>query len=343
MPGFLGMLAQGFANAGQNVAAFAGDAATIQMKSDLERQSQVLANQLATERETTLEAQRQAGAQTLQAGQQTFTAGQTEKEHEFQTGQTQAEIASRERLPALTANAQVAATKQEAENAAAQTIANSNDPNYLAGVTKLANANPAMASEINERNAQAMLARASAGLTGLQTQTSAQLFATKKAIIDEQGKANPDQDKLAKLNQQYSTLAMDPATMTAARTAAVGMARLSEDAATRAQAQLNTLVEQQRNAININPGDPKAGQEFSDQITDMRSRVKTITQEAEDARATANSYFGSNTKKAEPAPAGPTAGASPANPAKPKSREEAAALHKGTWFVDPSGAVIQRN
>ena len=51
MPGFLGMLAQGFANAGQNVAAFAGDAATIQMKSDLERQSQVLASQLATERQ----------------------------------------------------------------------------------------------------------------------------------------------------------------------------------------------------------------------------------------------------------------------------------------------------
>jgi hypothetical protein len=53
-----------------------------------------------------------------------------------------------------------------------------------------------------------------------------------------------------------------------------------------------------------------------------------------------------NSKKAalqdDPFTDGDKLGSSHTNPAKPKTKQEAAALPKGTWFMDPAGNVIQR-
>jgi hypothetical protein len=74
----------GLAAAGASVA----DTAGMLSKAELERQKEVLADQLATTRETSLENLRQSGAKELQHGAQDFQAGQNDQERQFQGGQS---------------------------------------------------------------------------------------------------------------------------------------------------------------------------------------------------------------------------------------------------------------
>jgi hypothetical protein len=99
-------LMNGLSAAGQSIAQFAGQAGLETQKADLARQQMMLADQLATTRETGLETLRQAGAMQLQIGQQAFQGAQTDKEiaaraalqqgqQTFQGAQTDKEIAAR--------------------------------------------------------------------------------------------------------------------------------------------------------------------------------------------------------------------------------------------------------
>lgn len=73
-------LLNGLSAAGAGIAQFAGAAGLEQQRNNLAQQSAILADQLATTRETALEGQRQTFATGLQAQLQAFQGTQTDKE-----------------------------------------------------------------------------------------------------------------------------------------------------------------------------------------------------------------------------------------------------------------------
>lgn len=123
-------LLNGLSQMGQGIAAFAGTAGLEQQRNDLARQSAILADSLATTRETALEGQRQQFQTGLQAQSQAFQGAQTEKElaarkalqassQTFQGGQTDKTIAAEA--------ARTAATEGGASSRNAATIAAENE------------------------------------------------------------------------------------------------------------------------------------------------------------------------------------------------------------------------
>lgn len=117
-------LLNGLSQMGQGIAAFAGTAGLEQQRNDLARQSAILADSLATTRETALEGQRQTGQQRLQDRSQAFQGVQTDKEiaarqalqtgsQGFQATQTDKELGVR--LSEGAAARKAAADRQEAE------------------------------------------------------------------------------------------------------------------------------------------------------------------------------------------------------------------------------------
>lgn len=101
-------LMNGLSSLGAGVAQYAGTAGLELQKADLAKQSLVLADQLATTRETGL--QKSAGdiAEAAQTRQQTFQAGQQSSQQTFQSGQTDKELAARASEGALSRSGQVA-------------------------------------------------------------------------------------------------------------------------------------------------------------------------------------------------------------------------------------------
>lgn len=92
-------LMNGLSALGQGVSQFAGAAGLDAQRADLAQKQAVLADQLATTRETTLEGQRQTFQTGLEGQRQTFQAGQTDKE-----------LAARASEGALTRSAEMART-----------------------------------------------------------------------------------------------------------------------------------------------------------------------------------------------------------------------------------------
>lgn len=84
-------LLNGLSQMGSGIAAFAGTAGLEQQRADLARQSAILADQLATTRETALEGQRQQFQTGLEGQRQTFQAGQTAQTLAAEAARTAAE------------------------------------------------------------------------------------------------------------------------------------------------------------------------------------------------------------------------------------------------------------
>lgn len=254
-------ISAGLSSMGGAVAATAGTAALEQQKSDLERQNLALASNLAEGRESRLETQRQAGASQLETQRQAgaITLAQT------------------------TSKLGIEAQKEEAENAADLTKKLGSDPDYIAAQKNLASADPL-------KTAQAADAMAQAALYGLQTDTAKKVADARQEIIDEESKDNPDPAKLTALNQKFNTLLTDPAAASALRTAAVANARVNEDAASRAEVDLNAATAKLQDP-NIS-GDPAARAALEANVKNLSMRVKVLNKAADDARAQANSLFG---------------------------------------------------
>lgn len=103
----------GLSALGTGVSAFAGSAALELQKSQLANQSAILADQLATTRETALEGQRQTFQTGLEGQRQTFQAGQTQAEIAARAAQSGAEIAARASEGAATRASEMARTQAE--------------------------------------------------------------------------------------------------------------------------------------------------------------------------------------------------------------------------------------
>ena len=303
----------GLAAAGGAIAATAGSAALVQQKADLDQQMATLTNSLATTRETTLEAQRQTGAQTLAKQTAGYASG-------LETQRSEAAIA----LAKTSSQLSVQAQSDIAKNAASLTEQLGSDPKYLEAQKNLASADPL-------RMAQASEAVNQAALFALQTESGTKVANARQAIIDEQSKpGGGDQAKLAELNQNFAALLTDPAAAAALKTAAVANERVAEDSAARASTDLNVATAKLQDP-NIS-GDPAARAALQSNVDQLTMRVKTLNKAADDARAMANGAFGmkpsadNNAAPTAPPPA-------PANAADRKANQPYALPNGkvGTW------------
>jgi hypothetical protein len=270
----------GISSAGAAISATAGQAALNAQKADLETQMAVLADQLSTRRETGLETLRQSGQMNLETQR----------------------AASATDLAKTQAGLNVSTAAQEAQNAAALTTKLGSDPAYLAAQKALASVDPT-------KMAQAAEAQNQAALLAQQTKSATEVHDARQAIIDEQSKPNPDPAKLKSLNDNFTTLLTAPQAAAAMRTAAVANARINEDAAARAATDLNVATAKLQDP-NIS-GDATARAALQANVKNLSDRVKTLNQAADDARRTANGFFGGG----KPVDQGPDPAAAQSAPA----------------------------
>lgn len=217
-------LMNGLAALGQGVATFAGNAAIEAQKADLARQQTVLADQLATVRES-------KGRQ--EAGDIAATAA--EKEHGFLAGQGDLQRQSAQTIAGIGASATLGAAGIQA--AASKYAADTQSKNVYASIAAAA---PEQQARILAQNQQT-------ALNAVQTQNAQDLQTAHEALQTEMGKPDADPAKIASLKSQVTSLETSAATEAATTTAAAAMYRTDMDAVQHFNTQLVTATAQLNN------------------------------------------------------------------------------------------------
>jgi len=297
-------LGYGLAEAGKAIADTAGTAALQQQKADLENQKITLANQLAE------------GTETRLAGVQAGYASQLETQK--QTGAV--ELAKTE------SGLSVGAQQQIAKNAASLQETLGSDPKYLAAQKALNSTDPVKIAQASEMQQQA-------ALLGMQTAMASKIAQARQAIIDEQSKPNPDQNKLNSLQQNFNTLLIDPNARATLVTAMVGNERVNEDAASRTQVELNQATAALK---NHDPSDPDFNS-LTANVNQLTTRLNSLNKAADDARALTKLYLGGRTGVTSPT-------AAPEEPKPPASALPGWKYQPnptgGFWWQDATGKVV---
>jgi hypothetical protein len=191
---------------GSGVAQFAGQAGLEQQKSDLANQTAVLADQLATTRES---------AGRTQAGEIAATAA--EKAQEFEAGQGALQRSSAQAIAATGASATLGAAGIQA---AAE--------RYRADVASK-DVYATIASAEPEQQARILAQTQATALAAVQVQNAKDLTAAHTALQTETGKPDADPNKIAALKAQVTTLETSAGTEAAVTTAAAAMYRTDMD------------------------------------------------------------------------------------------------------------------
>lgn len=215
---------------GSNMAAFAGTAGLEQQKSDLAKQSLVLADQLATTRES-------AGRQ--EAGQIAMTAAQ--QEQGYKTGESALQRTSSEKIAAGTNQATLGAATIQASASTANTKTLA-DVDYA----KLSQAAPGELQRTQDLRTQD-------ALNQVKLDNSSKLNVLNSQLSTEMGKPNPDPTVVASLKAQGVALGNSAESEAALATARQKVYVADQQAV----AQLNTRLLTGRTAENtMDMGDP---------------------------------------------------------------------------------------
>lgn len=220
----------GLSAAGAAVAQFAGTAGLEAQKADLAKQSMILADQLATTRES-------AGRQ--EAGDIAATAA--EKQQAFQAGQTAITEAG-----ATARNAASNTTSLAVANVSAGSAAN------VAGIQAAASKYSAdlqskglyatISAAEPEQRAHILQQNQATALAAVQTQNAEALSNARTALQAEAGQTSPDPAKMAMLKNQVTTLETSASTESATTSAAAAMYRTDMDSVQHYNTQLVTAT-----------------------------------------------------------------------------------------------------
>ncbi|MGD0109887.1 MAG: hypothetical protein ABSC06_38580 [Rhodopila sp.] len=213
-------LMNGLSSLGAGISQFAGAAGLEQQKSDLAKQQTILADQLATTRES-------KGRQ--EAGDIAATAAG--KQQQFEAGQGDLQRQSAQAIATTTSSA----TRYAADVSAAA-------ENYRADVQSkdvyatIASAEPEQAAKILAQNQQTALAT-------VQTKNAQDLQTAHEALQDEMGKGDAaDPTRIASLKSQVTSLDTSASTESAAASARAAIYRTDMDAVTHYNTQLVTAT-----------------------------------------------------------------------------------------------------
>ena len=257
-------LGEGLSQMGQALSQTGGAMALEAQKANLESQKLLIANQLAEGSETRL-----AG---VKAGYE------TQLESQKQGGALE--------LAKTQSGLSVEAASKIQQNAADLSETLGHDPKYLAAQTALNSTDPA-------KMAQAAFQMQQAALLKLQTDTASKVAVARQAIMDEQSKPNPDQAKLAMLQQNFNTLLINPNARASLVTAMVGHERAAEEAAARQTVALNQAqAELQKTTADHDSPEYASLKANVDQLT---TQVRVLNQQATDARSLATGYLSGRT------------------------------------------------
>ena len=209
----------GLSQLGAGVSAFAGSAGLEQQKSDLARQSLVLADQLATTRES-------AGRQ--EAGQIAATAA--EKEHGFLG--TQGDLNRQTQLSVAQTSAGATLGAAGISAAASKYSADAQSTGLYAQIAALA---PGREQEI-------LASKQKAAFEAVQTQNAQDLRTAHAALAAEMGKPDADPTKVSALKSQVTSRELSASTEAATTTAASAMYRTDMDSVQHFNTQLVTAT-----------------------------------------------------------------------------------------------------
>lgn len=212
-------LLNGLSGLGAGLADYAGRAGLEAQKADLQKQSLVLADQLATTREST--GRREA------AGYATAAAT---AEHDFLGTQGDLQRATQVQTAQIGAGATLGSAAMSA--AASRYAADTQSKNVYASIAAAA---PEQAARILAQNQQT-------ALNAVQTQNASDLRDAHTALQAETGKPDADPTKIAGLKSQVTSLETSAATEAATTTAAAAMFRTDMDAVQHFNTQLVTAT-----------------------------------------------------------------------------------------------------
>ena len=211
---------------GSNMAAFAGTAGLEQQKSDLAKQSMVLADQLATTRES-------AGRQ--EAGQIAATAAG--KQQEFEAGQTTVKEAGATARSAATNTTSLGVANIGATSALNVAGVQAASQKYQTDI-----ASKGLYAQIDalapERAQQVLASQQETALKAVQTANASQLQDANNNLASEQAKPNPDPDKVAAAKAQILALGYSSTAEQARAQAQAAIYRTDMDAVSHFNSQL---------------------------------------------------------------------------------------------------------
>jgi hypothetical protein len=213
-------LMNGLSGLGQGVAAFAGQAGLEAQKADLAKQNLMLADQLATTRETAGRAQAGDIAALAEGKRQAFESGENVLQR--QSAQTIAQTGAAATLGAagISAGAERYRSDTQSKDVYAQ----------------IAAAEPGRAQEI-------LASQQRAALEAVQTENAKALQTAHTNLQTELGNATPDPAKVATLKSQVTSLETSASTEAQNTSAAALMYRTDMDAVTHLNTQLQTATQ----------------------------------------------------------------------------------------------------
>ena len=271
-------LMNGLSAAGATIATQAGAEGLEMQKSDLESQRDQLAAATAN----------------------TYKLGQIKAEGAQDILTKQAEEPLAEQLAQKTSDIGVAAAKQTGIDAATLADKLGNDPNHIAALKNINSADPRVAAQAAEADAQA-------GLAAIGTKTATALYNAKDAIVKEQSKpGGGDPAVLEGLQKTYGALATTPEAQAALRTNATNLAAANQ----KVVSDLNLRISTETNALsNIDNGQhPEAYKAKQDEIDDLKSQRDNAMMLSKAATANANAQSGINIINGPPPPGKAPAG-----------------------------------
>jgi hypothetical protein len=212
-------LLNGLSAMGQGISQFAGTAGLEAQKADLAKQSLVLADQLATTRET---------AGRAQAGDIAATAA--EKEHGFLSEQGSLNRASAQSVAQLGATTQLSVAASQSATERYRADLQSKDV-----YAQIAAAEPTRQQEI-------LASQSKVAFEKVQTENATALKTAHDALQAEVGKPDADPTKIAALKSQVTSLETSAGTEAAVTTAAAAMYRTDMDSVQHYNTQLVTAT-----------------------------------------------------------------------------------------------------
>jgi hypothetical protein len=249
-------LMNGLSAMGASIASFAGTAGLEQQKATLANQQAILADQLATTRESAGRVQagqiadvaatkaqvaqagniaiEQAGANTRNAATIEGTAADTKLRESGANTRSAAEIASADKRAQLTADTSLTTASMQAASETYRVNAQTNDV-----YAQIAAAEPA-------HQAQLLEAQQKVAFEAVQTENAKALQTAHTALQTEVGKTDADPAKVANLKSQVTSLETSATTEAATTTAAAVMYRTDMDNVTH----LNTQITAATAALN---------------------------------------------------------------------------------------------
>ena len=298
-------LMNGLSALGAGVAQFAGAAGLELQKAQLANQTQVLADQLATTRETKLEGQRQTGQQTLQTQSQAFQGEQgalnrASTAANIGTEQAGANTRNTATIAGQAANTAVVEAGANTRNAATIAATMADTAVREAGATHRNDATIAAAAP--EQAERILAQRQQTAFSAVQTRNAQALQDAHTALQAETVKPDADPTKIAALKSQVTSLETSASTEAAITGAAAAMYRTDMDAVQHYNTQLVTATAA-LNSPDMSDTDKTAQKGL---IANLKTQLAGAQRALEYSSGLVHGRVGTQTGNAPPAASGGT-------------------------------------